>query len=241
MNRIPNTDKSQLTTFKRMSITERFNERWNIHERANHLSILTSSPHPLAALGYRTLQPSVGGSHVRPGYMKISAVYSMDWRAAEHFWGGKKPRVRKAAFCTADMEYILSNVRRLTEYRVPLAQAPATLLRPSSAAIPVHIGTSPRFPSSTAVTHGRVDSGVSLLPSPSDAPSPGFVAVPAYRRELAAAAPLKRDDERRPLLPRHNASSAPKREDCSGGSFSWLWSYLKPTRLGIIISFVLCL
>lgn len=117
-------------------------------------------PHPLLAVNpdYRALHVSIGGSRVRSGFIKISEVYSMDWRGAGHFWGGKTPRIWRAKISTSDVNLILLHVLEKTNYSAAIQSSPVLLYTTQTEAGSALSRTAPTRLPTEIVTHRRADS-----------------------------------------------------------------------------------
>ena len=209
---------------------------------------------------YRTLCLESGEAMERRGYVKISEVYSMNWRDAQPFWRGHASLRRKTRLDTASLRLLLFATQQIGQY------SPGEQYRE------IVSGPGPSTFSSKSPTLGTATAAAAKAPRqlPSRRPSslperttvPLSVAIPPIgtavaprvpqiartttaarthppkRRSPTASLPGDRervwDEERQPLLPsrRNGRASTNDHAEGSANIFGKLFNGLKDAILG---------
>lgn len=131
----------QLTSFSGQKLEKRFRKGPSVANRKNYMIMAPGSNHPLFEAGdpmYRTLHLENGESMERRGYIKISEIYSMNWRDAQPFWRGDPALRQKSRLDPASLRLLLFATQQLGHYTPGEQFVPsATSSRRSSSKSPV--------------------------------------------------------------------------------------------------------
>lgn len=227
---------SQCTTFHGQDVASRFPREKDIRFRQFFLATAPTIPHPLCDFDshYETLNFMDKDHSPKAGYVNIGHIYSMSWSLAEHFWNGSTPRVVHAKFDPVSMERLLLMVRRKTAYR-PSAQYGLTQPFVPTTSVPNVPVT--RNPSSL------LEAGSPIAAREPAGFQPHFKPIgptALYANMSESRISTHQNSERQPLLPSHRGDPEFRSEYSKTGFVKTLWAYLKKTRIGIIIRFLLC-
>ena len=106
------------------------------------MTMAPGSSHPLLEAGdpmYRILRLENGEAMERRGYVKISEIYSMNWRDAQPFWRGDPSLRQKTRLDAASLQLLLFAVQQVGQYSPSEQYVPsATGSRRSSSKSSVH-------------------------------------------------------------------------------------------------------
>ena len=223
------------------------------------MTMAPGADHPLFGAGdpmYRTLYLENGETMERRGYVKISEVYSMNWRDAQPFWRGDPSLRRKTRLDTASLRLLLFATQQVGHY------SPGDQFSPS--------GTGSRTSSSKSSTRTTIAAAKAPQQLPSRRPSslpergtPLSITIPqtgaqspprapqaarttmtarthpARRRSPTISLPEERarvwDEERQPLLRTRQSSAGSGNERATENDISvvgWMFMGFKNAVVG---------
>ena len=238
-----------MTTFKRKPLTQRFKPKQEARNGyANWRRYLAVAPrleHPLRELRrslYEPLTLENGLSMEKPGYVNVSDVYSMEWQDAQPYWQGQGSLRQKTRLDAGSLKRLLDAAEQIGRFKAGEQYDPTLLAQP--AFYPIAAPQLPNLPPSP-------DAGNPLplaiapvgrhMPPVAQAPqTPQIAKTTSTQRTHPPAGRSPANHERQPLLPIYHTRPLRPDHERDGGFFGWLWTYLKKTRLGIIVRFVGC-
>ena len=235
------------TTFKGKPLTKRFKRgrRKNIpREWFEYLAIAPASDHPLLEdlpRLYRTLDFENCTATDAPAYVKVSEVYSMDWRDAQLLWRGNAAQQQPARLDAASLATLLYAVNVGGRYIVEEQYDPTAVL-PQLARQPTATSSTLAAGKRIATSSPAEGDPLSLVIPPVGSPIPDRPVAAKTTSTVRTHPPVGRShpgrtlvNEQQPLLPSYHRNQAPGDSSPEKGFFGWLWAYLKKTRLAIII------
>ncbi len=205
----------QLTTFRGTDLRNRFDL---------YLAMAPAPLHPRFLEGdevYRTLSLQNNDFMHKPGYAKIQCVYSTDWRATEHYWGGNRPAANTARLDYASLGTLLRGVKKIAK-----GYTPAMQYQPVKLAVPVALanpsGPSFTLPHPSYEQQFRVPSRPpKTITSPCNIPQVSNIQPRTPTAQHPP--PVYWNEEQRPLLPRYRRPNrAPKQNDPGMSFIEWL-------------------
>lgn len=221
-----------MTTFNGRKLEERFKGRHGNINWQDYLAIAPCKDHPLCKSRdgvYKTLTLERGARMSKPGYVRISQVWSMEWQDT------KTLRTQKLSH--KSMRRVLDAVARRAQYTPDAQCDPAALL---------HVAPVPQAAESMATVPARpLHSDAQLTPPrsgpvaavhPADLDPVPITAQPLGEGYVASGG----IDERQPLLPTYNVRPRSHQQHQKRGILGSLWDHSKRIRYGVVVRALCC-
>ncbi|KAK5171088.1 uncharacterized protein LTR77_004232 [Saxophila tyrrhenica] len=201
-----------LTTFGGKLLCKRYNQ---------YLAMTPAPDHPHFTAGdtaYRTLTLHKNATISRPGYVKITSVWTMRWKGAKHYWGGSTPRTTNFQLDESSLQRLLLCVRKLNGYTPREQFCEARQLIPKSIT-----------PNLTGHNYHQADTSFDLFGSATPSSYAAIIqqqqATRPSIRIPAAGIPsyCSTVGERRPLLPTNRQPWDTPKESSGCGCCGWLF------------------
>ena len=136
------TNMLQMTSFNGQRLEKRFKTKYGLQgHRREYLAMTPGPDHPLLRHGntmYQTLTFDSNVSNARRGYLKVSEVFSMDWRDAQRRWNVGSTTPTTVTLSPASMRVVILAAAQLARYQMPDQFQPHSMQSPQDVLLSRH-------------------------------------------------------------------------------------------------------
>lgn len=187
----------------------------------NYIPVSPATDHPLYLQGdarYRPLHLENGLPTNRPGYVKVSEVYEMDWRDAQPYWHQATRSHSRARLDAESLKRVLTEIARLAGYVLNEQYS----IRPATPIMPISYGTTIRTDAKLNSFGGRTSPVIRDYP-PGLRPAPISVSATVHESNFRpmGSERLSYSSERAPLLPVYHGARATDTYDDGSACCTW--------------------